>query len=163
MGVIAYTGAAVLLVIRLHMHRYVMHLRADVGFNQTLKQLFACCCSDLWMNLNDKQMQAWQQAKNQLQQLRAQAKQVGKEEWQKVRKVVDEEAAKANPDLAKVQKAKMAMRDKMMQLRNQRQRIEMDFYNKLNAEQKKQVFANMQKRMDKYAQYHEKNKKMMEQ
>jgi Spy/CpxP family protein refolding chaperone len=115
------------------------------------------------LNLDDKQKQAWQQAKNQLQQLRDQAKQVGKEEWQKVRKVVDEEAAKANPDLAKVQKAKMAMRDKMMQFRNQRQRIEMDFYNKLNAEQKKKVFANMQKRMDKFAQYHEKNKKMMKQ
>jgi Spy/CpxP family protein refolding chaperone len=114
------------------------------------------------LNLDDKQMQAWQQAKSQLQQLREQAKQVTKEEWQKVRKIVDEEAAKPTPDLAKVQKAKMTMRDKMMQFRNQRQRIEMDFYNKLNSEQKKQIFVTMQKRMDKYAQHH-KDKKMMTQ
>ncbi len=103
------------------------------------------------LKLDDKQKLAWRNSQEQLKKLRTQAKKVSKDEWKKIKKIVNEEAKKTNPDLGKVEKAKMDLREKMTQFSKQRKRIEMDFYNTLTPEQKQKVFSRLRERMDKYA------------
>jgi len=93
------------------------------------------------LDLDEDQQAAWADAKNQIKELHAKFMPKFKAAKQKAKDAIDTEAAKKKPDLAVLFSVYQDMKQDFSGFREKAQKIQLNLYNKLTADQKKIVFS----------------------
>jgi len=98
------------------------------------------------LDLDEDQQEAWANAQSEIKELHDKYMPMFKEEKGKIKETLKAEADKDEPDLAVLFSAGKDMKKDFTKFRNKAQKIQLDVYDELNADQKQIVFEKVAKK-----------------